>query len=289
MPPLIGKRFRHHRTSPADGGRLRRDAGNGTTVDLIQMVVPSNEAMLHSLAWDVLIPFGISLKHIPSDRNQEQPWNHRAGDIMLRRSATWRKALAEQSTLKVGTLFVLVAGMPAAAVAHTGVGATHGFAVGFAHPIGGLDHILAMIAVGLYAVLLGGRALWLVPSSFVLMMIAGALLGIAGVQLPLVEVGIAASVVTLGLAVALRWNASALGAAALVGFFALFHGHAHGAEMPAAASSLSYAFGFVLATTILHLSGIAMGKATARLPRVATGAAGGLMAATGVAMLAGGL
>ncbi len=193
--------------------------------------------------------------------------------------------------LNAGLLGALAAGLPAAAMAHTGIGATHGFAHGFVHPMVGLDHILAMVAVGLYAAFLGGRALWLVPLSFVAMMAVGGALGIAGVQVPLVEAGIGASVVVLGLAVALRWTLPTAAAMGLVGFFAIFHGHAHGAEMPAAASGLTYALGFILATALLHGAGIGLGQATSRLgtarARLATGAGGGLMAVAGVGLLAG--
>ena len=119
-----------------------------------------------------------------------------------------------------------------AALAHTGAGATSGFAHGFVHPIGGLDHVLAMVAVGLYAALLGGRALWLVPATFVGAMALGGALGMAGLALPYGEIGIALSVIALGLAVALRISLPVLIATALAGLFAIFHGHAHGAEMP---------------------------------------------------------
>ena len=147
---------------------------------------------------------------------------------------------------------------PAAAWAHTGVGGSAGFAHGFVHPIGGLDHVLAMVAVGLFAAHLGGRALWAVPATFVAAMALGGVLGVAGVALPLVEVGIALSVVTLGLAV-VAGRAWPVGLAmALVGVFAILHGHAHGAEMPAVASGVAYGLGFVLATALLHATGIGM-------------------------------
>ena len=179
----------------------------------------------------------------------------------------------------------------ATAEAHTGIGTTMGFSHGFSHPFSGLDHILAMVAVGLFAANLGGRALWLVPLSFVAMMVVGGALGVAGIGLPLVEIGIAASVIVLGLAVALQWNLPVAGAMALVGFFALFHGHAHGAEMPVDASGLAYGVGFVFATAILHLIGIGLGlgigllaKATSRRTMQAGGA---VMSLAGAAMLTG--
>ena len=143
-----------------------------------------------------------------------------------------------------------------AAQAHTGVGGTAGFAHGFAHPLGGIDHVLVMVAVGLFAAQLGGRALWLVPLSFVSVMMAGGALGMAGVAMPFVEIGIGLSVVVLGLAVAFGLHLPTAAAMALVGLFAIFHGHAHGAEMPESASGLAYGAGFVLATALLHALGI---------------------------------
>jgi urease accessory protein len=127
---------------------------------------------------------------------------------------------------------VTVAMAPLSASAHIGVGDTHGFLHGFSHPLGGIDHVLAMIAVGIFAAHLGGRALWLVPLSFISTMAIAGLLGMAGVWLPFVEIGIGMSVVVLGFAVALQLNLPTLAAMGLVGFFAIFHGHAHGAEMP---------------------------------------------------------
>ena len=113
------------------------------------------------------------------------------------------------------------------------------------HPLGGLDHVLAMVAVGLYAALLGGRALWLVPGTFVAVMALGGALGMAGYALPYTEIGIALSVIVLGLAVALRISLPTLAAMALAGLFAIFHGHAHGAEMPQDLSGYEYAAGFL--------------------------------------------
>jgi len=153
-----------------------------------------------------------------------------------------------------------------AAYAHTGIGHTAGFTHGFVHPISGIDHVLAMIAVGLFAAQLGGRALWLVPASFVGMMAGAGVLGAAGVQLPFAEVGIAISVVALGLIVAFHARPPVAMAMALVAFFALFHGHAHGAEIPENASGLTYGVGFIAATTLLHAVGIGIGLAVGGLP-----------------------
>jgi urease accessory protein len=176
-----------------------------------------------------------------------------------------------------------------AASAHTGVGDAHGFAHGFTHPVGGLDHVLAMVAVGLYAALLGGRALWLVPASFVAVMAVGGVLGMAGAAVPYSEIGIALSVVVLGLAVALRLSVPTLAAMALVGFFAVFHGYAHGAEMPQDASGYAYAAGFMLATALLHTAGLAFGLLSGRIGELAGArlvqAGGGAIALAGTAIL----
>lgn len=194
--------------------------------------------------------------------------------------------------LRAGSLLIAAAMMlPGVAHAHVGVGDTQGFVHGFAHPVGGLDHVLAMVAVGLFAAYLGGRALWLVPSAFVLAMAVGGALGISGVSVPFVELGIAASVIVLGVAVALQWSMPTAAAMALVGFFAIFHGYAHGAEMPGDASGVSYALGFMLATAILHLAGIgiglAIGRFGSRISRLAVQAGGSAMALAGAAILTG--
>jgi urease accessory protein len=148
---------------------------------------------------------------------------------------------------------------PAMAFAHSGHGDTSELMHGFSHPITGIDHVLAMIAVGVLAAQLGGRALWLMPVCFVgIMAVAGAL-GMAGIPLPFSELGISLSVIVLGLAVAFRLSPPELAAMALVGFFAVFHGHAHGAEMPAAASGIAYAVGFIGATAMLHAAGVGIG------------------------------
>jgi urease accessory protein len=158
--------------------------------------------------------------------------------------------------------------LPTAAWAHVGVGSTSGFVHGFVHPVTGIDHVLAMVAVGMFAANLGGRALWAVPLTFVSVMAIGGALGIAGIGVPFVEAGIAISVIVLGLAVALQWKWPIAAAMALVGIFAIFHGHAHGAEMPVDASGLEYGLGFVLATALLHVVGIGFGLGIARFGRV---------------------
>lgn len=180
---------------------------------------------------------------------------------------------------------------PSFAFAHTGLGHEAGFMHGFDHPIGGLDHILAMVAVGVFAFVLGGRALWLVPLSFVAMMIVGFALGTAQIDLPFVELGIALSSIVIGAAAAWGRPMPVAAAMGLVGVFAVFHGHAHGAEMPADASGLSYAAGFALSTALLHLSGIigafGIAKLIGRHGESAAQWAGAAFAAGGVGILLG--
>ena len=146
-----------------------------------------------------------------------------------------------------------------AAHAHAQAGAATGFATGFMHPMTGLDHVLAMVAVGLWGAQLGPPALWLLPVAFPLTMAIGGLLGLLGVPLPGVEFGIAASAILLGLAVATERRPPLVVAALLVGFFAIFHGHAHGTELPPGENGLLYSIGFVVATGLLHLVGIGIG------------------------------
>jgi urease accessory protein len=180
---------------------------------------------------------------------------------------------------------------PGVALAHTGTGAhEHGFAYGFLHPLGGLDHLLAMIAVGLLAAHLGGRALWLVPLSFVALMAAGGAIGFAEIRIPYVELLIAASVIVLGALVAFRTNLPLVAAMLIAGFFAIFHGHVHGAELPSGESPLLYAAGFLIATALLHIGGIAIGLGLAKLSTSNLGqrivqAGGGAMALAGVVLL----
>lgn len=169
--------------------------------------------------------------------------------------------------------------MAAPALAHTGGVGASGLAAGFAHPLGGADHVLAMMTVGLLASMLGGRALWVVPATFVLMMLVGGALGLSGITVPAVEIGILASIVVLGGAVATGrpWRVGT--AAVFVGAFAVFHGHAHGVEMPAAASAVAYSLGFAIATALLHGAGIVVGTTffkprMARLAGAATAVAG---------------
>jgi urease accessory protein len=159
-------------------------------------------------------------------------------------------------TIAEAWLLALVA-LPA--LAHVQEGQAAGFLTGLAHPVSGLDHVLAMIAVGLWGAQLGAPALWLLPVTFPLVMAFGGLLGLLGIPLPGVEVGIALSALALGLAVATSWRPPLAIAALLVAVFAVFHGHAHGTELPEGQSGLTYSIGFVVATGLLHLTGIGIG------------------------------
>lgn len=149
--------------------------------------------------------------------------------------------------------------LPTAALAHVGLGDTSGFVHGFSHPLGGIDHVLTMVAVGLFAAQLGGRALWLVPLTFVSVMVLAGVVGMAGVEVPFVEIGIGLSVVILGLTVGFQLSLPTIMAMTLVGFFAIFYGHAHGAEVPDTVSGFAYGCGFVAATALLHAIGIGLG------------------------------
>ena len=147
------------------------------------------------------------------------------------------------------------------AIAHPQKGAAVGFVTGFVHPISGLDHVLAMVAVGLWGAQLGAPVIWLLPVAFPMVMAFGGMLGLIGVHLPGIEYGIAASAILLGAAVMFEVRPPLALAAALVGFFAICHGHAHGTELPPNESALLYSMGFVIATGCLHGVGIGIGTA----------------------------
>src|SRR5277367_4877226 len=134
----------------------------------------------------------------------------------------------------------------------------YGFGSGFGHPLHGLDHILAMVAVGLWAGQLGGRARWLVPASFVVVMAIGGALAMAGLRVPYTEEGILLSVLVMGILIAVAARSPLAASMAIVGIFAFFHGHSHGMEMPANALGYTYGAGFVLATVLLHASGLGL-------------------------------
>ena len=161
-------------------------------------------------------------------------------------------------TKKLVLAVVALGLMAVGAEAHPGHGAT-GFIAGLVHPLTGLDHMIAMVAVGLFAARLGGKAIWMVPLSFVGLLALGGAWGMAGMGLPLVEAMILLSVAVLPAVAVMRWKASVSMASALVGIFALFHGYAHGLELPEGLSSFSYAAGFIVASVSLHAAGIALG------------------------------
>jgi urease accessory protein len=165
--------------------------------------------------------------------------------------------------------------------------AEHGsLLAGFTHPLSGLDHILVMVAVGLWAAQIGGRALWVVPSAFVGTMAFGFVLAMTGVHLPFVEPAILASVVALGLLVAMAVQMETVACAAVVGVFALFHGYAHGGEL-GAAGALPFSAGFVIATALLHAAGIGLGLGIGRLSsgRVISRILGGITAFAGLVLI----
>ena len=199
--------------------------------------------------------------------------------------------LAAVSLARIAAIAAATVAVPTIAAAHPGHDGTSGFIHGFLHPLGGLDHILAMVAVGLFAARLGGRALWLVPASFVITMAAAGIAGMAGLALPYVEAGIALSILVLGAAIALETTMPVAAAMGLVAFFAVFHGHAHGAEMPETMSGLAYGAGFVAATAALHALGIGLGLAIGRssemFGRCVLQVCGSAAALVGAALLAG--
>jgi urease accessory protein len=186
---------------------------------------------------------------------------------------------------KLAPLFAVLFLAPTLAHAHTGVGDTHDFTHGFSHPLFGLDHLLAMVAVGLWAAQIGGRALWAVPLTFVSIMAVGGALGITGVPVPFVEQGIATSVLLLGLFIALSVRMPLAFSIPIVGLFAICHGHAHGAEMPVDASGLAYAAGFMITTAMLHCCGIGLGIAIQRATTASVlRAAGAAIAVVGISL-----
>jgi urease accessory protein len=201
-----------------------------------------------------------------------------------------RTATPGGPTVTIWLIAAAAALLPGIALAHTGMGVIGGFQSGFTHPIFGFDHVVAMVAVGLWGAFLGQPAIWLLPVVFPVVMAFGGLAGVLGVPLPGVEMGIALSAVALGAMVALALRPPLWVAAVLVGAFAIFHGHAHGTELPEAANPLAYGVGFVIATGLLHLSGIALGLLSrwpAGLQAVRVG--GGAIACVGLYFLAGAL
>lgn len=184
------------------------------------------------------------------------------------------------------TLLLLASAVPSLALAHTGIG--HGFMQGVTHPMGGMDHLLAMVAVGLLAGRAGGAALWQIPASFIAMMACGTLIGMASIGLPFIEVGIALSIAVFGAMLASRCNPTLLLTTLAVGFFALFHGHAHGSEAAENISGLAYAAGLLSMSALLHACGAAAAMLLMRMHQSsALRLSGGALAVAGIGLLAG--
>jgi urease accessory protein len=182
----------------------------------------------------------------------------------------------------------LFAAFADAALAHSETMGGGGLVRGFEHPFGGGDHLLAMLAVGMWGAVLGPPLVWLLPVTFPMLMVVGAMAALLGVTLPAIEPGVAASVIVLGAAIAALWRAPLPAAMAVVGFFGFLHGFAHGRELPSAALPAAYATGFVLASGLLHGAGIGIGTVRA-FPRgdLALRIMGAAIAAAGVWMLVG--
>jgi urease accessory protein len=176
--------------------------------------------------------------------------------------------------------------LPFSAFAHVQGGQAAGFVTGLEHPWSGLDHVLAMIAVGLWGAQLGNPAIWILPVTFPIVMSLGAMMGLLGIPVPGIEIGIALSAILLGMMVLGELRPKLALAATLVGFFAIFHGHAHGTELPAGQSGLLYSIGFVMATGCLHGLGILIGVIH-RWPmgKLALRGSGGLIACMGIFFL----
>jgi urease accessory protein len=189
-------------------------------------------------------------------------------------------------TRSLMAIMLLLAVQPLSA--HTSGGAMGGLGSGLGHPFFGIDHLLAMLAVGVWAYQLGGSALWKVPLVFVLTLLVGANLGLAGISLPFIEPMIAASLMVLGLLIAMKWRVMPLLASMIVAVFALFHGFAHGIEMPLAASPMAYFTGFGLATILLHTLGAMLAYGFQQSSQVVLMRAGGVgLAGTGLLLLIG--
>ena len=180
---------------------------------------------------------------------------------------------------------IVLASASSAALAHPGHNVS-GLAAGLMHPFSGLDHLLAMVAVGLWAAQGGGRKVWLLPATFMAMLAVGAGLAMQWQALPMVEAGIATSVLALGLLVTLSMQLPAVLAVAVTALFGLLHGYAHGLELPESAAPVSYALGFLAATAVLHASGVAVGIVARKRYELPVKALGMGIAACGVYLLA---
>ena len=196
------------------------------------------------------------------------------------------RVILKSNAIRLGLAMALAA-LPAAAFAHPQIGSATGFLTGFLHPISGLDHIIAMVAVGLWGAQLGPPAIWMLPVTFPIVMAFGGFLGLVGVPVPYVEIGIALSGVLLGAAILTESRPPLWIAAALIAIFAICHGHAHGAELPPGTSGLTYSIGFVAATGLLHACGVGIGTIHRwSYGQLALRALGGLISVGGVFFLA---
>ncbi len=203
----------------------------------------------------------------------------RGGEERSRRAPGWAAGWGFLAALAVILL-------PAMAFAHQETGSITGIVSGLKHPVSGMDHVLAMISVGLWGAQLGAPAVWMLPVAFPMVMAFGGMLGLMGIALPGIEIGIAVSALVLGAMILTESRPPLWFAAALVGFFAIFHGHAHGTELPVGSSGLLYSIGFVAATGTLHGLGIALGLVHRfRGGRLAVRAAGGVVSAAGLFFL----
>lgn len=197
--------------------------------------------------------------------NPIEAGDHAAASCLTatRSPASWRRVTHGRSPMALMSRSILLwlglALLPEEALAHITQGPIGGFAGGFAHPLTGLDHFLAMFAVGVWGAQMGGRSVWALPVAFPLVMTVGGIAGMAGLVLPYVEIGIALSILVLGLAIACKWRPAEIVPLALIAIFALCHGYAHGVELPSAADPAAYAAGFVLATGMIHITGIVVG------------------------------
>lgn len=196
--------------------------------------------------------------------------------------------MLQRSTVLFLTTALVFLATPDLALAHASEGYGGGFVAGFTHPILGWDHVAAMVAVGLWGAFLGSPAIWILPVVFPLVMALGAVAGIVGIPVPAIETGIALSAVVLGMMIVFAVKPPIWIAAIVVGAFAIFHGYAHGTELPATVNAFAYAVGFVISTGLLHIIGIAFGLLV-KWPagRVAVRGAGGLISLAGVAFLTG--
>lgn len=192
-----------------------------------------------------------------------------------------------KTKLMLALLTVAVLTFPA--FAHDPSGMKGGFISGFIHPITGWDHVAAMVAVGIWGAFLGNRAVWILPIVFPFVMAIGGIMGIAGVPMPFITLGIAMSSIGIGMAITFQWRAQLWLAAIIVGFFAIFHGHIHGQNLPGASDPIFYALGFVLGSGLLHLAGILFGLIDNlwKHGRTVLRVAGVVIALVGVAFLLG--